>query len=313
MKSGPQARFVDQFKQLRTLAGEPTLADLEKQNSALLKEQTVSDLLAGQWLRAPRWERIAAFVTACVRIGKTAKLTMPPEEVLLEQWRHQHAALAVILGQTRPRGQNTRADGTAAAPVQSVTITGSVHHPPTPNCCRTASAAAVAASTARVRRPRRQLGRPRPPHTLCPRLLVGWTTRCRDDGHLLASAWERREDNQRALNHAHRALDLFTRHSMAMIICWFTGGPGQGKSTLSLRLAADIATAWTNPVDQELAPLDEPVVPLRLTAASLPPGPTCRFRRRSRGASVRSTGRCSVAKSHQSSWPTGWAHVAGCF
>lgn len=46
-----------------------------------------------------------------------------------------------------------------------------------------------------------------------------------------------------------------------------TGGPGQGKSTLSLRLAADIAEQWTSR-DGE-APLSEPVVPLRITARSL--------------------------------------------
>ena len=46
-----------------------------------------------------------------------------------------------------------------------------------------------------------------------------------------------------------------------------TGGPGQGKSTLSLQLAADIATHWA---DQDgSAPLAEPVVPLRLTARKL--------------------------------------------
>lgn len=45
-----------------------------------------------------------------------------------------------------------------------------------------------------------------------------------------------------------------------------TGGPGQGKSTLSLRLAADIAGRWG---DEEMTPLTEPVVPLRLTAREL--------------------------------------------
>ncbi|MFD1045085.1 NACHT domain-containing protein, partial [Kibdelosporangium lantanae] len=47
-----------------------------------------------------------------------------------------------------------------------------------------------------------------------------------------------------------------------------TGGPGQGKSTMLLRLAADIATQWTTPNDRD-APLTEPVVPLRLTARTL--------------------------------------------
>ncbi|MBW4718488.1 NACHT domain-containing protein [Saccharothrix obliqua] len=42
-----------------------------------------------------------------------------------------------------------------------------------------------------------------------------------------------------------------------------TGGPGQGKSTLSLRLAADIAAGGP------ATPITEPVVPLRLTAREL--------------------------------------------
>jgi hypothetical protein len=46
-----------------------------------------------------------------------------------------------------------------------------------------------------------------------------------------------------------------------------TGGPGQGKSTLSLRLAADVARCWQEAV--EAPPLTEPVVPLRLTAREL--------------------------------------------
>jgi hypothetical protein len=47
-----------------------------------------------------------------------------------------------------------------------------------------------------------------------------------------------------------------------------TGGPGQGKSTMSLRLAADIAAQWVK-MDDHDAPLAEPVVPLRLTARTL--------------------------------------------
>lgn len=47
-----------------------------------------------------------------------------------------------------------------------------------------------------------------------------------------------------------------------------TGGPGQGKSTLSLRLAADIADRWLT-TGRDDAPLTEPVVPLRLTAREL--------------------------------------------
>jgi transcriptional regulator with XRE-family HTH domain len=54
-----------------------------------------------------------------------------------------------------------------------------------------------------------------------------------------------------------------------------TGGPGQGKSTLTLRLAADIAQAWAGrdedaeTVTEGEPPLAEPVVPVRLPARVL--------------------------------------------
>jgi DNA-binding XRE family transcriptional regulator len=48
-----------------------------------------------------------------------------------------------------------------------------------------------------------------------------------------------------------------------------TGGPGQGKSTMSLRLAAEIAATWRAPTTDEAAPLAEPVIPVRLTAREL--------------------------------------------
>jgi hypothetical protein len=48
-----------------------------------------------------------------------------------------------------------------------------------------------------------------------------------------------------------------------------TGGPGQGKSTLSLRLPADIIAAWISAPPDDTAPLADPVIPLRLTAREL--------------------------------------------
>lgn len=47
-----------------------------------------------------------------------------------------------------------------------------------------------------------------------------------------------------------------------------TGGPGQGKSTLTLRLTADVAKAWSNRDDGH-APIGEPVLPLRIPARVL--------------------------------------------
>lgn len=46
------------------------------------------------------------------------------------------------------------------------------------------------------------------------------------------------------------------------------GGPGQGKSTLTLRLTADIVRSWSVRSDDD-APLAEPVIPLRITARTL--------------------------------------------
>jgi cellulose synthase operon protein C len=48
-----------------------------------------------------------------------------------------------------------------------------------------------------------------------------------------------------------------------------TGGPGQGKSAMSLRLSAQIAAAWATPDRNGRVPLVEPVIPLRLTAREL--------------------------------------------
>ncbi|WP_439656992.1 trypsin-like peptidase domain-containing protein [Lentzea sp. HUAS TT2] len=47
------------------------------------------------------------------------------------------------------------------------------------------------------------------------------------------------------------------------------GGPGQGKSTLTLRLTAEICRNWKLKSDDDTAPLTEPVIPLRITARTL--------------------------------------------
>ncbi|UJW32428.1 tetratricopeptide repeat protein [Saccharothrix sp. AJ9571] len=99
----PRARFVDQLKQLRELAGQPSLAALHDQDPVWLVPQTVSSLLNHNFRRPPPWERISAFVIACVEIGRSKNLTMPPRDMLLEQWRYHHAALSTALDQTPPR------------------------------------------------------------------------------------------------------------------------------------------------------------------------------------------------------------------
>ncbi|MBN6040035.1 tetratricopeptide repeat protein [Amycolatopsis sp. 195334CR] len=114
MGSDPRARFVDELKQLRTLAGGPTLSALQEQDPIWLVSQTVSKLLTGDFVRVPAWERIAAFVSACVQIGEAKKLTMPPKDVLLDQWRHRHGGLTRDLEQGAPRGSCPPAEDDAA-------------------------------------------------------------------------------------------------------------------------------------------------------------------------------------------------------
>ena len=64
---------------------------------------------------------------------------------------------------------------------------------------------------------------------------------------------------------ARTVRDVLDEHDHLLV----TGGPGRGKSTLSLRLAADVASAWGTPVEDGSVPLAEPVVPLRVTARTL--------------------------------------------
>lgn len=59
--------------------------------------------------------------------------------------------------------------------------------------------------------------------------------------------------------------DVLDSHDHLLV----TGGAGRGKSTLSLRLPAEIAAAWDSPDGVDQMPLAEPVVPLRLTARML--------------------------------------------
>ncbi|MFC3452703.1 FxSxx-COOH system tetratricopeptide repeat protein [Amycolatopsis speibonae] len=117
MTVDPRVRFVDELKQLLALAG-ATQADLQRQDPEQLRQTTVSRLLAGNFTRVPPWERVAAFVTACVHVGHTKKLTMPPQDMLLGQWRHRHEALVFALEQGSPGDSCPPVEGTAAPPEQ---------------------------------------------------------------------------------------------------------------------------------------------------------------------------------------------------
>ncbi|HEU4754414.1 MAG TPA: tetratricopeptide repeat protein, partial [Armatimonadota bacterium] len=64
----PQSWFVNRLQRLRTSAGSPAQALLLAHDEhKVLTRSSLSDLLAGKFSRPPSWERVAAYVTACVR------------------------------------------------------------------------------------------------------------------------------------------------------------------------------------------------------------------------------------------------------
>ncbi|WP_406631896.1 NACHT domain-containing protein [Amycolatopsis sp. WGS_07] len=80
--------------------------------------QTISSLLNGGVKGLPNWDRVRALVIACVKIGKRRGLPMPPQDVLLEQWRLRHAALARALDQAARRDSQPAPEDSAAASEQ---------------------------------------------------------------------------------------------------------------------------------------------------------------------------------------------------
>jgi hypothetical protein len=115
MKQDPRGRFIDDLKQLVVDAGSPKQAKLVLQMPEVLNTSTVSELLKGKGPTLPPWERIEAFVIACVRTGLAQGRPMPPEKVVIDQWRKRHDLLAVAVDQAAYRSQSAsgvEGDGT---------------------------------------------------------------------------------------------------------------------------------------------------------------------------------------------------------
>jgi tetratricopeptide (TPR) repeat protein len=58
-------RFVDDLKQLRQRAGQPSYSDLYRLSGHSLKRATMSDILNGNRVKVPAWRVVQEFVTAC--------------------------------------------------------------------------------------------------------------------------------------------------------------------------------------------------------------------------------------------------------
>ncbi|MFF9286527.1 tetratricopeptide repeat protein [Streptomyces griseosporeus] len=96
----PQSWFVNRLQRLRTSAGSPTQALLLAHDEhKVLTRSSLSDLLAGKFSRPPAWERVAAYVTACVRAAHASRIDLSCEEELA-RLRSDHATLTDLFETT---------------------------------------------------------------------------------------------------------------------------------------------------------------------------------------------------------------------
>ncbi|MFF9279004.1 FxSxx-COOH system tetratricopeptide repeat protein [Streptomyces griseosporeus] len=96
----PQSWFVNRLQRLRTSAGSPTQALLLVHDEhKVLTRSSLSDLLAGKFSRPPAWERVAAYVTACVRAAHASRIDLSCEEELA-RLRSDHATLTDLFETT---------------------------------------------------------------------------------------------------------------------------------------------------------------------------------------------------------------------
>src|SRR3954470_1081076 len=96
MGMDPRTRFADQLGELRTRAGNPSLSTLAKCAPTVLNTSSLSALLRGKFVRAPRWEVVWAFVCACRQLNADPDGNLPPglADLTAEQlWRDRHRHL----------------------------------------------------------------------------------------------------------------------------------------------------------------------------------------------------------------------------
>jgi tetratricopeptide (TPR) repeat protein len=90
-------RFVDDLRQLRLLAGQPSYTVLERLSGHRLKRATMSDVLNGNRVNLPDWRFIHEFVTAC-RAAATESRLDPNELGAVADWkRHWDSAVGGVI------------------------------------------------------------------------------------------------------------------------------------------------------------------------------------------------------------------------
>ncbi len=92
-----QELFVEQLEHLRAAAGSPLQAELVRLDGGKgLKKSSLSDLLKGQFTKAPPWERIEAYVNACVAAATARDIVLSPDSAR-RQLRNAHSHLTRFL------------------------------------------------------------------------------------------------------------------------------------------------------------------------------------------------------------------------
>lgn len=109
--SEPLLSFCRNLRELRIVSGEPSYADLARRVPGRLAGGTLSPLLAGKIRRAPRWELVSDFVTACREHAQANGITLSEDLASLDAWRRRHEELVRALNSAsaqRPPGELVR-------------------------------------------------------------------------------------------------------------------------------------------------------------------------------------------------------------
>ncbi|GGV76688.1 hypothetical protein GCM10015535_08990 [Streptomyces gelaticus] len=130
--ASPQSWFVNRLQRLRTSSGSPTQAQLlAYDQNKVLTRSSLSDLLAGKFTKPPPWERVAAYVIACVHAAHAGRIDLSAEAELA-RLRGDHATLTDLFETTvrearapaaRSSGSRTR-PATCRLPPRNTSFTG---------------------------------------------------------------------------------------------------------------------------------------------------------------------------------------------
>src|SRR5579862_2383323 len=90
-------RFVDDLKQLRQRAGQPSYSALERLSGHRLKRATMSDVLNGNRVKVPDWRFIHEFVAACRSAAAESRLEVDQLGTVAEWKRHWDGAVSGVI------------------------------------------------------------------------------------------------------------------------------------------------------------------------------------------------------------------------